>query len=254
MRSPGSATRQAAAHRLGHRGGTIGDAELVVEVLQVRADRRRAEHELPGHLGRQQAGGRQHEDLVLARAEDRPLGGAAHPDLAGDARLHLRGENRLAARDRGDRVAQDVGACALEQAARGAGADGLEGVRGIDVRRQQQDARRQGVARDRVEEREPVHSRHLEIDDRDVGPLLADRLETLAAVGGLADELELGAGLDRVDHRLAKERMVLDDQDADACPAHARASWLWSGRRGRHRTFRSRGAHRRRRSPHKVLV
>jgi len=163
---------------------------------------------------------------VLARAEHRPLDRAAHADLAGQPGLHLDGEDGLAARHRGDRVAELVDAGALEQAPGRAGADRLVGVRRVDARRQQQDAGREGVALDDVEHVEAVECRHENVDDRDVRERAADLLQGLAAVGRLADELEVRPALDGVDDRLAIERVILDHEHPYAGGGRAHVSAL----------------------------
>ncbi len=55
-----------------------------------------------------------------------------------------------------------------------------------------------------------------QVDHRDVGELALDRRQCLAAVGGLAGELHLGARRDGAYEALAEERVVVRDEDPES--------------------------------------
>ena len=63
--------------------------------------------------------------------------------------------------------------------------------------------------------REAVHLRHLEIERDDVGLQLKGHLQPLFAVAGATDDLELGHTFEHRGDRLAVERRVVDDEDAN---------------------------------------
>src|SRR5688572_33416594 len=84
-------------HRLGDGARPVADAELLVDVLEVRLDRRRADDEARGDLWAAVALGRQAAHLDLAgrertRAELGAASGAEPPELgaAADERPHER--------------------------------------------------------------------------------------------------------------------------------------------------------------------
>jgi hypothetical protein len=56
--------------------------------------------------------------------------------------------------------------------------------------------------------------RHLHIDERDVGPVLARERNCLVRVGGGADQLEAVGALDQVAERMAERVFVLADKNA----------------------------------------
>jgi hypothetical protein len=58
-----------------------------------------------------------------------------------------------------------------------------------------------------------VHVLHVEVEQDHVRLQAARELDAFLAAGSLADELEFGCGLDQLDHALAKQRMVVDDED-----------------------------------------
>jgi hypothetical protein len=59
-----------------------------------------------------------------------------------------------------------------------------------------------------------VHVLHVEIEQDHVRLQLVGETNALAAAGRLADEPEFRCGLHQLDHTLAEQWMVIDDQDA----------------------------------------
>ena len=62
---------------------------------------------------------------------------------------------------------------------------------------------------------DPVELRHADVHEDDVGPVEVDGAEHLAAVGGLADHLEVVRAGEHHPQARAHERVVVDEQDAD---------------------------------------
>src|SRR5215210_4567494 len=96
------------AERLGYGGGAVGDLELLVDVLQVGLDGRRAQEQESGDLRARTALSGQGEDLALAAAEPRAVVMAVGSDLRGQAVVDVRREIAPAPGDRGDGVADDL--------------------------------------------------------------------------------------------------------------------------------------------------
>jgi hypothetical protein len=69
-----------------------------------------------------------------------------------------------------------------------------------------------------AEERQPVHPRHFQVERHHVRVEAFDLLAGHVGVAGRADDLDLGVVGERVADRLADERRVVHDEDADlAC-------------------------------------
>ena len=75
---------------------------------------------------------------------------------------------------------------------------------------------------------DPVQVGHADIHQHDVGPQRPGGLDRLTPVAGLANDLEVGLGVEDHAEACADERLVVGDQDAD----HPAASG-WSGSRAR---------------------
>jgi hypothetical protein len=78
---------------------------------------------------------------------------------------------------------------------------------------------------ERLEDREPVQLRDLHVEEDEVGAELADRIHRLAAVAALADDLDVGLGLEEAAETIAGERLVVDDQGSDLHAA-SRTPWI----------------------------
>ena len=207
-----------APHRLGDGGGAIGDAELLVERVQVALDRRRREVDLLADVGRREALGDEPQHLLLAVGELRRAAAAlALLDLAREAGLRLGGERGAAAGDRDDRLADLLARGLLREIALGAGGDGLVGELGLHEGREEQDLGRRGPSRRIADEHlGAVEPGHADVEHGDLGAERLDLLQRLAPVGGLADQLEVGALVDRAHDPLPVDRVVVGDEDRDA--------------------------------------
>lgn len=81
------------------------------------------------------------------------------------------------------------------------------------VRRDEHDGG-QVVVRQLLDDREAVHSRHLDVEEDDVGMVLPDSFDRFGSIGGLADDTD-GLGLGKESPELvARQPLVVDDQDA----------------------------------------
>ena len=124
------------------------------------------------------------------------------------------GANSVPVSGRPDGVDELVGLAVLQQEPARAGAQPGEHVVVAIERREDDDPRRPGAARDDAPGRlDPVHARHLHVHEHDVWPGARDHLERLLAVGGLPDDLDVV--LDR-EHQLetrAHEPLVVDEHD-----------------------------------------
>ena len=75
---------------------------------------------------------------------------------------------------------------------------------------------------------DPVDDRHADVHQHDVGPSALDQRDRLGAVGGLADDLDVVAGVEDHAEAAAHERLVVGDQDADAHGAASSGSRAWT--------------------------
>src|SRR5581483_6159273 len=66
---------------------------------------------------------------------------------------------------------------------------------------------------------EAVEVRHPDVHQHDVGAQRPDLVDRLTAVRRLADDLDLGLGVEDHPEPGAYERLVVDEQDADHCGA-----------------------------------
>ena len=154
---------------------------------------------------------------LLARAQGRAPGLGAQADLRGEAGLDLGREDDLAAGHGGDRVADALAGSGLRQVGADPARHGLVDGVALEMGAQQDDARGQAVAPQRVDDVHPAQRGHLDVEHRDIGAVGANRLERLAPVARLPHELEVGAPAHGADHRFAVERMVIGHEDRDAC-------------------------------------
>ncbi len=66
-----------------------------------------------------------------------------------------------------------------------------------------------------LEELEPVHLRHLDVEGHDVGIERLDRLARLQRIGGLADHLDAGIVGERSRDQAAHRGRIVDDEHPD---------------------------------------
>ena len=76
-------------------------------------------------------------------------------------------------------------------------------------------ASRGTVAADQFGGEEPVHDRHVDVEQRDVGLLRENEVDGLAAVGGLSDNLEGRHELEQGVKQEARRLMVVADHDTN---------------------------------------
>ena len=169
-------------------------------------------------------------------------GQAQHVQLAFAERLHLLGRGRGSAGrhlrddpagDRGiqhlapgrrglDRAHQVIGIGALEEIAVRTRAQQGEDVGIILVRGQDQHAHVRERGLDLAGGLDAGDARHLDIEHRDVGMVLADEPERLPAVAGLGHDGDLGVFFQELADAFADDGVVVGKDDADGM----RHGWL----------------------------
>ncbi len=73
---------------------------------------------------------------------------------------------------------------------------------------------------------EPVHPRHANVHEHDVGPVGHDRLERARTVAGLRNDNEFGVGLNQGSEPGPHDRLVVRDDDSER--AHSATGTLTS--------------------------
>ena len=133
----------------------------------------------------------------------------------GDGRLH----QRTTAGDRLDRADQLLQRHVLEQVALGAGLDPGQ-YQLVVVEGGEDDRRRQALGAGQcLQGLQARHHRHPHIHQHHVGFELRDDLERLAAVAGLADDLDAVGQRQQCSDALAYQRLVVHQQHADGVAA-----------------------------------
>ena len=85
------------------------------------------------------------------------------------------------------------------------------------VRGDENDVRKLVAGRlDRVERREAVEARHLDVEEHDVGPRPLDRRDGFATGRRFARDLDIAGCLEKPAHLGARRRFVVNDQRAQA--------------------------------------
>jgi hypothetical protein len=103
----------------------------------------------------------------------------------------------------------------------GAEAQGLEGMgRAVVGERADDDDGQRVLLHDDLQEGEAVHPGHLQVQGQDVRAQLHDAVAGREGVGGGADDLDAGIGLEGVGQDLADHGGVIDHQDADGRSGH----------------------------------
>jgi hypothetical protein len=69
---------------------------------------------------------------------------------------------------------------------------------------------------DRLDDREAVHARHLDVEQDEVGLPVANELDGFSAVSRFDDGLDLRVVPEQPPQPLASERFVVDDEDGQA--------------------------------------
>jgi hypothetical protein len=179
--------------------------------------------QVPGYLGVGEARRHLFKHLVLTLGElgQQPLGGREGLGPAGElgdqAAGDARRQQRLAAGDDPDRVEQLLRRGVLEHESAGPAAQRLEDVLVLVEGGHHEDPgqRRLDRRRDDLGGLQPVHDRHADVHQHDVGPQrprLADRLDPVA---GLADHAQVRGGLDEHPEPGPDQGLVVGDQHPD---------------------------------------
>ena len=157
-----------------------------------------------------------------------PVGAAARPAACGElgdqAPGDARRQQRVAAGDDPDGLEQLLGRGVLEHEPAGPAAQRLEDVLVLVEGGHDQDPGQRILAavEDDLGGFQPVHDRHPDIHQHDVGPQSAGLAHRLDAVRGLADDVQVGRGFDQDPEPGPDEGLVVGDQDPDLARAGAR--------------------------------
>src|SRR4051794_39699793 len=198
--------------------GAPAQTGLLADAGEVVLHRARRDVQLLADLVVGQAVGHEPEDLELARRQQRAHGGALAAGAAGELAQQVAGElgrdDRAAAVGRDDRLAQLLARRALREVAGGAGGDRVEQALGALVRRHDQRPDLGQLGAQALEDDRAAQPGHAQVEHHDVRLELAGELHCGDAVVGLADDLDPRVALERPDHTLADEGMVLGAQPA----------------------------------------
>src|ERR1700716_3604938 len=96
----------------------------------------------------------------------------------------------------------------------------LESSNRVRLIGRRKDDLRQMLQPESFKDLEPVHLRHLDIEENYIGPLFLDRREGLLAVAAFTYDLDLGVLLQHSANERASERLVIRDQGLDPALVH----------------------------------
>src|SRR6266540_4277445 len=136
---------EAPAHSGRHRRRAVGHSQLLVEMLDVRLDRRESEVQLLRDLGQALPRRDEVQDLLFALRQRRPVVLLAQTDLRHESRRHIRRDDVFSTRAREHRVDDLLSAGLLGKEARGARLECLVDDSAVRERRDEQDANREGL-------------------------------------------------------------------------------------------------------------
>ena len=158
------------------------------------------------------------EDVALARGQrDSSAGGdrpARRAQLTGDDPGHRRGEVHLAVARGADRRRDVVGPGVLEQEAGGARLDGRHDPLLLDRAGERDDLDLRARRRQLAGRLDAVEPRQVEVHDHDVRAERLGRAECLAAVGRLADHLDVLEERQELAQTTADHGVVVDEEHA----------------------------------------
>jgi hypothetical protein len=186
----------------------------------------RSDEQLLRDLRDGQATGKAAENLLLPLAQHGRVRGRPHPDLAGQRPGQLGRDHGVSGGDPHHRIDDLAAPGIFRQVASGSLLEGPEDHGAIGDRRQQQHPRRQMIAHHGVHDGHSIHFRHLVVDDSNGRFFAANQVECVAAVLGLADNVHSAAVGQPADHAVAKERVVVDDDDRHPRVRHPHAHML----------------------------
>src|SRR5215472_8313891 len=234
-------THQAELVREDDRLHPVAQLQLVEDAGDVRLDGALADEEPVGDLRVREPRGdqRQHLPLALRQLLEHARVATARwvlhhpldePPRHGGRQQHVSGRRRAHAGDDFLRVRM------LEQEPAGARGERVEDVPVQVVGRQDHDpGRRLHPDADQAPRGlDPVHARHADVHEDDVGAEPAHRLDRLDAVCGLAHDLDVRLGVQEQAEAGSDHRVVVDDDDADrhgdqaSCPGAGRVATTWN--------------------------
>ena len=91
----------------------------------------------------------------------------------------------------------------------------LERLQRVAIERGHEDHHRHRAGLEAAQHLEAVDLGHLHVEEQDVGPLAADRVDRLGAVAALGDDGEISSPREQQPQRLPRQRLVVHD-DASA--------------------------------------
>src|SRR5690606_2226524 len=206
------------ADGLRHGGAAGVHVELLVDVLDVRVDRARADEEALGDLLLRVPGHHLAEHVALAlgepvvRRRPRPVERGEHLPRDGPRHQHAAVAGGL------DRRRELVGVGVLEEVARGARPAGGVDRPGVVAGGEHDDARPGEARLEGAEAVEPAHAGEVDVEEEDVGPVrvggpLAHRGPREGVLDAPEDLAHVGGGGERRLERGAVRLVVLDDPD-----------------------------------------
>src|SRR5205814_8223434 len=167
------------------------------------------------------------QHLVLARAQQRTAIVRTDADLVDDGVLHVAGQERPARGDRHDRAAELVRGGVAQEASGRAERQELVGPHGVHLTGHQDESGPEPLRRTQLEQPLAVERFEAWIDECDVGSNVTDEGKRLARISGLGRKLQLWALTDHAAHRIAEQRLAIDD----ASPREPATRTQWSSRR-----------------------
>ena len=105
----------------------------------------------------------------------------------------------------------------------------VEGLQRVLVVGGDEDYHRRNLAIEGLQHTEPVHDRHLHVQEEQIGTVGTDRRHRFAAVAGLGDHLDVGLLREQGPDPLACERLVVHDAGSYGCHAESPAATTSSG-------------------------
>src|SRR5258708_26539240 len=148
----------------------------------------------------------------------------------------LRVDDLLASCRAADRGSELVGGRVLEQEAADAGVDGAAQVAGTSEYREDEHAAGGQLRAKLGRRRDPVFTRHLDVEERDVWSGAHGLVDDAVATFDLGDDLDVGFSRKQRRAGAADHRLVLGDQDPDQATGISLGVAMPAGRMTRRRT------------------
>ena len=160
--------------------------------------------------------------ICVSRSLSRgPSAGARSRSSPARADLHLRSQDYLTSGHDRHRLADLRGRALLREEPGRTHRQRLVDELAIDKCGQQDDPRAGALPPDGPQDLQTVQLRHLDIEHRNVGLVLADLRQGGASVGRLGDQRQLGPCANRVSQALTVKGMVLGDEDPNLDGGHS---------------------------------